>query len=335
MTIYDIAAEAGVSASTVSRVMNNKKGVNPAKRKEIEALLTKYHFEPNASAQGLVNQSSKIIGIMVSDIRTSHHAEGAYYVEQHLRNEGYSSIIVNSGFSNESRDEGFRLLVSRRAEALVLIGSTFQMESVKGCIQKYFADRPVVIENGQIDLPNVYSVLSDEQNGISESLRLLYQQGRTNPYYINMYGTPSNQLKIQGFLAVWHEKNLFTSAQPPVVNVAPEPGENDWTACYNAVKDLIAGNPDIDAMIFSTDLLANAGTRALTESGIKVPEQVAVIGVDNSIYSTLSYPPLTVVDNKMQDLSKTCADMLLRLLNGESVEHKVVIPVDIIERDST
>ena len=80
MTIYDIAAEAGVSASTVSRVLNNKMGVNLETRAKVERLLRKYNFEPNASAQGLVSNSSKIVGIMMSDIRTSHHAEGAYFI---------------------------------------------------------------------------------------------------------------------------------------------------------------------------------------------------------------------------------------------------------------
>ena len=77
MTIYDIAQEAGVSASTVSRVLNGKKGVSVGTRLRIESLLQKYDFEPNASAQGLVSQSSKLVGIIMSDIRTPHHAEGA------------------------------------------------------------------------------------------------------------------------------------------------------------------------------------------------------------------------------------------------------------------
>ena len=107
MTIYDIASEAGVSASTVSRVINNKKGVNLETSDRVERLLKKYHFEPNASAQGLVSHSSKIIGIMMSDIRTSHHAEGAYFIEQQLQKSGYACIIINSGFSEESRKTVF------------------------------------------------------------------------------------------------------------------------------------------------------------------------------------------------------------------------------------
>ena len=115
MTIYDIAKCAGVSASTVSRVLNNKPGVNRETRARIEKLLVENHFAPNASAQGLVSQSSRIIGIMMSDIRTIHHAESAYYVEQALQKAGYSCLIVNCGFTDESREAGLRLLASRRA----------------------------------------------------------------------------------------------------------------------------------------------------------------------------------------------------------------------------
>ena len=335
MTIYDIASEAGVSASTVSRVLNNKKGVNQATRLKVERLLKKYNFEPNASAQGLVSQSSKIIGIMMSDIRTSHHAEGAYFIEQQLQKNGYSCIIVNSGFSEESRENGFRLLASRRVEAAVLIGSTFQTESVVKNIRKYLKNLPVIIENGALDLPNAYSVLADEQNGIAECLRLLYRKGRSRPCYINMNDTPSNHLKIQGFVSAWRERNLNANLEPPVLHLTRKETEDEWAACYRAVKELIRRHPEIDSMIFSTDLLANAGTSALMDSGVSVPDQVAVIGVDNSIYARLSYPRLTVLDNKMQELSITCSSILVRILNNEAVAHKIMILSEIVEREST
>ena len=168
MTIYDIAQEAGVSASTVSRVINKKKGVNKNNRILVEALLKKYNFEPNASARGLVQQSTKIIGIVMSDIRTAHHAEGAYFMEQELKNYGYNCIIINSGFSDATREESIRTLFSRRVEAIVLVGSTFQSETMKKAILEYLGDLPVIIENGYIDLPNVYGVLADEEHGIAD-----------------------------------------------------------------------------------------------------------------------------------------------------------------------
>lgn len=335
MTIYDIAAEAGVSASTVSRVINNKKGVNLETRTRVERLLKKYHFEPNVSAQGLVSRSSKIVGIMVSDIRTFHHAEGAYFIEQQLQKSGYACIIINSGFSDESRENGFRILASRRPDAVVLIGSTFQSESVAKNIRKYLKNQPVIIENGYLDLPNVYSVLADEQNGIADCLRLLYHKGRSHPCYINMNDTPSNTLKIQGFISAWREHNPTTDMAPPVLHLQRSENEDEWYTCYTQVKKLLQWHPDIDSIIFSTDLLANAGINALTDSGIFVPDDVAVIGVDNSIFSRLSRPRMTVLDNKMQDLSITCASLLVRILNNESVSNKMMILSDIIEREST
>lgn len=335
MTIYDIASEAGVSASTVSRVINNKKGVNQETRTKVERLLKKYHFEPNASAQGLVSHSSKIIGIMMSDIRTSHHAEGAYFIEQQLQKSGYTCIIINSGFSEESRENGFRILASRRPEAVVLIGSTFQTDSVVKNIRKYLKTLPVIIENGYLDLPNVYSVLADEQNGIAECLRLLYRKGRERPCYINMNDTPSNNLKIQGFVSAWREHNPRADMQPPILHLQRSETEEEWQTCYNQIKKLLRRHPDIDSIIFSTDLLANAGVRAMTDSGLSVPGDIAVIGVDNSLYARLSHPQLTVLDNKMQELSITCASLLVRILNNEAVAHKMMILSDIIEREST
>ena len=335
MTIYDIALEAGVSASTVSRVLNKKKGVSEENRKKIEILLRKYNFAPNASAQGLVSQSSKIIGIMMSDIRTSHHAEGAYFIEQQLQHYGYSCVIVNSGFSEESREEGMRLLASRRAEAVVLIGSTFQSENVKKNIEKYLSDLPIIIENGVIDLPNVYSVMADERSGIAECLQFLYDHGRSHPCFVNMHETPSNLLKIQGFVDTWRRHNPNTSAQPPVVHLSQQEDEEEWYTCHLATKKIMEEAPDIDALIFATDLLANAGTRALMESGIQIPQQVAVIGVDNSLYSKISYPRLTSLDNRMQELSITCSNILIRILNGENVPHLQIIHPHLVQRETT
>ena len=98
MTIYDIAKEAGVSASTVSRVINNKPGVRKETKKKIQQLLAKYNYSPNEAARGLVTQASKIIGILVDDIRTIHHTDGAYIIERELVKLGYCCIIFNTGY---------------------------------------------------------------------------------------------------------------------------------------------------------------------------------------------------------------------------------------------
>lgn len=330
MTIYDIAQEAGVSASTVSRVINKKKGVNKQTRQYIEELLKKYNFEPDASARGLVNQSSKIIGVMMSDIRTLHHAEGAYFIEQQLRQYGYNCIMINSGFSAASREEGIRTLAARRAEAVVLIGSTFQSDEIKNMISEYLTDFPVIIENGYIDLPNVYGVLADEKNGISQCVRLLRDKGKKNLVFINRQDTPSNRQKIEGFCE--GEKCLNPDSDPHVIWIE---GEDEWEASYEATQKLMKEHPETDGIIYTTDFVANAGVRALLDLGISIPEQVSVIGVDNSVYARISYPKLTSLDNKLQILSKTCSEILVKVLNGDQVPNKMMIFSNIVERETT
>ena len=89
MTIYDIAREAGVSASSVSRVINNKPGVNHQTREKIQALLKKYNYEPNATARGLVTRNSRLVVILVADIRIQHYIEDAYHIAHELTLRGY------------------------------------------------------------------------------------------------------------------------------------------------------------------------------------------------------------------------------------------------------
>lgn len=331
MTIYDIAQEAGVSASTVSRVINKKKGVNKRNRIIVEELLKKYNFEPNASARGLVQQSTKIIGILMSDIRTAHHAEGTYILEQELKNYGYNCIIINSGFSDSAREESIRTLFSRRVEAIVLVGSTFQSENIKKAIQEYLGGLPVIIENGYIDLPNVYGVLADEQNGIADCVRLLHSKGKRNMTFINFGDTPSNNLKILGFKSAL--KELLGQENPPVLQLSTE--EEEWQASYDATLRLMKEHPETDSIIYATDFLANAGILALKDAGYAIPEQVAVIGVDNSTYARISSPKLTSLDNKLQQLSITCSDILVKVLQGERVANKMMIFSNIVERETT
>jgi len=330
MTIYDIAKEAGVSASTVSRVINNKTGVNKKTRQYIKELLEKYNFEPDASARGLVNQSSRIIGIMMSDIRTLHHSEGAYFIEQHLQKYGYNCIMVNSGFTDESRVEGIRALCARRPEAVVLIGSTFQSEGVKNAITEYMNDLPIIIENGYIDLPNVYGVLADEKNGISQCVQLLLKKGKRNLYFVNCRNTPSNRLKIVGFCEAIEASGISSKDR-----ILWFKGNDEWQGVYDITVNHMKEHPDTDGIIYTTDFLALAGERAMLDLGISIPDQTAIIGVDNSIYSRIALPKLTVLDNKLQDLSITCSDILLKVLRGDQVPNKMMILSNIVERETT
>jgi LacI family transcriptional regulator len=316
MTIYDIAKEAGVSASTVSR------------RKKIQRLLTKYNYSPSETARGLVNQASKIIGILLADIRTIHHTDGAYIIERELTKLGYCCIIFNTGTDDVSKSEYIKILSQRRVEGAVLIGSAFQTEAVDYAIQKYLSGTPIVIANGFLDLPNVYGVLAEEQNGVANCVKLLYEKGHTHPAFVIDFHTPSNNLKQLGFEQA--VRSLGFVGAPWVYET-----ESTLQGAYEVTKRIVSEHPEVDGIIYSVDFLAAGGSRALIDLGIPIPERVSLIGIDNSIYAEICNPKLTSLDNKLLELSMSSARILIDVLNNRQTTKKILIFSTIVERETT
>ena len=124
MTIYDIAREAGVSASTVSRVINKNSGIKESTRTRVQKLLDEYNYTPDASARGLVTQASKFIGILIEDIRVVHHTESAYVIEQEMTRQGYTCITFSTGTDEARKSQYIEILEQRRVEGAIFIGDS-------------------------------------------------------------------------------------------------------------------------------------------------------------------------------------------------------------------
>lgn len=328
ITIYDIAKKAGVSASTVSRAINNKDGIHPNTKKKILQLLKQYNYFPNETARGLVNKASRIIGILVADIRTMHHTDGAYFIERELANLGYCCIIFNTGTDEKSKAKYIQILRRRRVEGAVLIGSTFQSDSIKETIKNYLNDTPVVIVNGYLDLPNVYGVLADEKNGVINCVKLLYDKGHTNLAFVIDFYTPSNELKQLGF-----EQGLQSvgNKQKPLIYEC----KSTLQGAYEVTKQIVKEHPEVDGIIYVVDLLAVGGVHALTDLGVSIPEEISVIGIDNSIYGEICTPKLSSLDNKLVDLSISSARILKEALQKQQTTNKILIFSSIVERETS
>ncbi|HRX58135.1 MAG TPA: LacI family DNA-binding transcriptional regulator [Eubacteriales bacterium] len=328
VTIYEIAEAAGVSASTVSRVINDKPGVKKATKKRVLECLEEHHFSPNETARGLVNQSSKMIGILISDMRTTHHTDGIYYIQREFSRLGYGCLIMNTGHNDEDRAQYIQQMNQRRVEAAVLIGSTFQSGLVKDAIEQYMPKIPIIIANGYIDLPNVYGVIADEQGGTEKCVDLLRRRGYRYPAFAANRETPSNLLKIQGFRD--GVRRCFPGQEPVVLITGSEQQEIE-----SALGQLFEEHPQTDSVVFSEDPMAALCIRALHDRGIDVPTQVGVIGINNSFVAEICNPSLTSLDNMLLDLSVTAARNLIDVLQGRHVVKKMMVYSRLIEREST
>ncbi|MFC2822436.1 MAG: LacI family DNA-binding transcriptional regulator [Spirochaetales bacterium] len=328
-TIYDIAEKAGVSASTVSRVINNYPYVQKETRAKVLKIIADNNYIQNDSARSLVTQNTKMAGILIADIRTTHHTEGVYYIEQEFSKNGYSCLIYNTGTDPVHQAKYIQLLSQRKVEAVVLMGSVFQNVTVQNAIMVCLPNTPVAICNGYLDGPNIYGVTSDDHGGVMKSVGMLASRGRRNFAFITNKITPSNALKLSGFrdgVKLYVSDGFSTTA---------EVESGDYRDVEEATRKLMKAHPQTDAIIFSEDYIAIAGLHALYEMGIRVPEQVAVVGMNNSRYAEISNPSLTSIDNMLYDTSLIAVRNLIEVLNGGRVNHKISIGSEVVERQST
>lgn len=329
MTIYDIAKIAGVSASSVSRVINSKPGVNPETRQRVLKTIEKYNYSPNAVARGLVCQTTKTVGILVADIRNIHHTEGAYHIEQELMAAGYCCIILNTGTEDQDKVNAIQILSRRRVDGIVMMGSTFQSDAVQQAVELYLQDRPVVLVNGWLDCPDTYGILTDDQGGVLSCVQYLMKRGRKRIAFVqDDDNTPSNQQKKAGYQAGAAQLGLDFAQWTYIAENSLEGGEE-------ATQRLLKDHPDVDGIVYAVDLLAAGGLHALRREGISVPGQVSVIGVDDSDYARICTPTLTSLDTKNIDVGLMAARIVMDHLNGKHNTRRVMVLPDLVVREST
>lgn len=329
MTIYDIAKLAGVSASTVSRVINNKPGIKESTRIRVKELLKEYNYTPDENARGLVNKTTKLIGILLADIRSAHHTDLTYVVEKYLRERGYCAIILNTGTQSAEMEEGIRILEQRRVDGALIVGSFFQNDVVERAIEEHLSNIPIVFANGNFELPNVYGVLVDECAGVEHCVELLNKKGKKKIAFAGYLGSPSSREKLRGFQNAMERQG---NKKEDLIILSGEPTKESG---YELTKKILNKYPDIQGIIYSEDLVASGGTQAIRESGLKIPEQLAFIGIDNTIYGEICYPRFTSLDNKMTEMASEAARILVDSVEGRKNPKKIMLFSDIVEREST
>ena len=329
MTIYDIAKIAGVSASTVSRVINDKPGVSMETRQKIMKLAEENNYSPSAIARGLVNRSSQTIGILVADIRNIHHIDGAYYIERELIGLGYCCIILNTGNEDADKVNAIEILRRRRVEGVVMMGSIFQCDAVAEAIERCLSDIPVAIVNGWLDMPNVYGVLSDEMGGVISCVQHLMSRGHRKVAFVcDSPANPSNILKEKGYFSCADKLNMDLGAWC-------YHAENSLEGGAAATRQILEEHPDVNGIVYSVDLLAVSGLRVLHEKRISVPDQVAVTGINDSTYACICTPTLTSLDNKRMEASVLAAQTIVNHISGKHVARRVMLLPDLVVREST
>lgn len=326
MNIYDIAKEAGVSITTVSRVINKKGYVSEKTRQKIQDVLDRNEYQPNAIARGLATGTTKTVAIVVVDVRVPHYALTSYIMEQKLSELGYMVLVCNTGEEEKECRRYLHMLAERKVDGIILVGSIFNRLCDDETLN-LLSDIPIVMANGKIDRPNIYSVLVDEAHGMELAVRHLHESGRRKMAYVKDKETDSADRKAEGFIS---EMNRL-GYENPQKDVYRTPYGLEGGA--EAAKLLL--EKEYDAVVFGEDLTAVGAMNAWRRMGVRIPEDIALTGWNNSEYSYICNPTLTSVNNKGEVLSELTVQLLLDVLSRKKELASLVVLPELVVRETT
>ena len=331
MNIYDVSKKANVSIATVSRVLNGNPNVSDKTRAKVLAVMEQLGYTPNVFARGLGLNTMRTIGIMCSDSSDLYLANAIYYLERDLRSNGYDAILCCTGYELETKQKYFDLLCSKRVDAIILAGSKFV--EIKPRDNTYILDAaakiPIMLVNGYLEGENIYSTVCDDQAAVYQAASRLIQSGRRKLLYVYTSTSYSGINKLQGF------KNALADAG---ISESPEyirQCAKDITAARELFLSLRKEGLEFDAVITSDDSLAAGAVKYANTMGISIPDELSIIGYNNSILSLCSDPELTSIDSKVEALCTTTVNTLMGVFSGGNVTSRTPIAADLIKRETT
>ncbi len=319
-TIKDVAKKANVSVATVSRVINNTGYVNEETRKLVEAAIKELEYIPNELARSLFKKQSKIVGLIVPHLSTYFFAELIEALEEALAKKDYKLMIFNAKDDPIRERKYMQVFNQYNIDGIVLVAHTEQYKD-------YLDLRiPIITIDHKLN-DAIPSITSDNEMGGRLAAQKLVETGCKKVIHLrgpSFLITAKNRNK--GFNYIIEQANIEMHTMD-LAFVDPD---------QTMIENFIRKHLDADGIFCSSDVIALHALKALYTLKKKVPEEIQVIGYDNIELSLLATPPLTTINQPINDLATEASNTLLELIEKKEITvlHKV-LPVSLVERDST
>jgi LacI family transcriptional regulator len=314
----DIARRLGVNVSTVSRALNGLPGVSSELRQEIERLAMQQDYQPNPFAMSLRYDTTRIIGIIVPDIAFNHYSQIVKHIEAEAKKNGYMCIVTDSGDKYSHEVECVNQLLSKHVEGIVLCLSqeTNDFAHIERLKERHI---PVVLFDRVADVGCSTVSVNDVESGRQATLHLIDSGKRR----IAFLGGP-NKLKQtadrkHGYLEALRERGM--NIRKDLVKC----GNVSFNSGLSRTLELLDLPERPDAIIADHGLLAIASLQAIYSKGLRIPEDVAVIGFMSEWVSDISVPRITFVKQNLKEIGSKTFKLLLDQINGEqNIKHITV-----------
>ncbi|NRQ30266.1 LacI family DNA-binding transcriptional regulator [Nonomuraea sp. NN258] len=320
-TIYDVARQAGVSAATVSRVLNGRQSVDPDMVARVLAAVRELGYRPNAVARNLRRSRTTLWAVIISDIGNPFFTATVRGIEDVAQQAGYSVVLCNSD-ENPAKEETYVAAALSEQMAGVIIASAGSGKAAKALLESSI---PVVAIDRKLPRGEVDTVVVDNEAGAREATEHLLGAGyRRVACITGPEGVSTADLRLRGYASAMPGEPLVVRAD------FREQGG------YDAMSALLSGPDRPDAVFVANNLMAVGALRCLAEHDVNVPGEMGLVGFDDIPWADLVRPSLTTVAQPTYELGRMAARLLVdRIASPSGKPSTVVLPAELHARQSS
>lgn len=334
VSIKDIAKVAGVSPATVSLALNDNPLVNAKTKRKIQQIANEMGYIPNMYAKRLIGKGCRIIGLIVPNLVNLFYSALVEEFSAYARLNGYGFNIAISQNSALIEAASIREMIHNNVDGLIIVPmdsdnyDTAHFESLDK------AEIPYIFAASKYEGVAIPCVMSDYEKGAYEAVQYIKSLKYTNPVFISgPDGIYSFKCKNNGFRRAIADIPEYAKLNMKTLYHLNEPG---YEMGARVAVELYNDNVETDMIFAANDLIAVGIINAVRRLGVEIPENVSVMGFDNTIFATLSPVPVTSVAQNIPQIAKQATDLLIDIISGEKPSTAdILIPTTIFERESS
>jgi len=309
VTLEMVAQEAGVSASTVSRILNGTAAVSEPKRRAVDQAIARLGFVPNPVARGLAGGRTLSVGVVTQALDSPYYGAALRGIEDELDKAGYSALFVSGHWNAAAEARCIETLRSRRVDGIVVLTGRLSDRALRACAKSL----PVVVTGRSLRAPGLYALNFDDFEGGRQATQHLLSLGHRRVAFIA--GDPAHpdaNERHRGYRAALEEAGVAYDARLVV------PGAFHEESGLRAVESLLKKGVGFTAIFAANDQMAFGAALGLQRHGLRVPDDVSLVGFDDLPGSLYSIPPLSTVHQPLYEVGVLAASAMLQLLRGEA-----------------
>jgi LacI family transcriptional regulator len=328
MRIKDVAREAGVSTATVSHVLNNTRYVSEETRERVLRAVERCNYYPNAHARSLSSGRTNTLGLLISDISNPFFPELVKSIEAAAFERGYDVILSNTNYDAERTSHYVRRIIERKVAGVALMVSEFDKTLSDELARRHVC---VVFLDQGVTSKCVSNIVVDYEVGIEEAVRHLVALGHERIAYIGGPGRlPSAAKRLEAFRDSM-ARNAPHADTPPVYE-----GDFRFEGGQRAAREMLAARELPTAVVVANDMMSLGVMQECRAAGLRVPQDISVVGFDDIAFAALSDPPLTTVCLPRTELGRKAVEALMLSIEDEERQGvEIHVRTHLVVRDST